>query len=182
MVAEKGHRRLTSNADEPSEIFVVGKWLKSSYVIEVRAPSDNQLVRFTHEATPSIVDEAIYEGHRSQRELAALAPFERCEILRTVASKMVPTRIAGVTLERESGQALRDARTEIERSALTFRVASEEAERVSGEVLDLGINRVSRERLALTRRFPVSLVAGITPFNLPVSPSAHKIAPAMPIG
>ncbi|MGH7614575.1 MAG: aldehyde dehydrogenase family protein [Gemmatimonadales bacterium] len=33
--------------------------------------------------------------------------------------------------------------------------------------------------MALTRRFPLSPVVGITPFNFPVLLTAHKIAPAM---
>jgi glyceraldehyde-3-phosphate dehydrogenase (NADP+) len=37
-------------------------------------------------------------------------------------------------------------------------------------------------RLALTRRFPLSPVVGITPFNFPVLLAAHKLAPAMACG
>lgn len=53
---------------------------------------------------------------------------------------------------------------------------------ISGEVIDLGLNQVSRGRMGITRRFPAGPVAGISPFNLPLSLAAHKLAPAMAVG
>jgi glyceraldehyde-3-phosphate dehydrogenase (NADP+) len=70
----------------------------------------------------------------------------------------------------------------VERSALTFRVAAEEAARLNGEFMPLDINPASRGRFGITRRFPAGPVAGISPFNLPLSLAAHKVAPAMAVG
>ena len=85
-------------------------------------------------------------------------------------------------LSEEAGKPIKDARTEVERTAMTFRIAAEEAERISGEVIDLGLNQVSRGRIGIARRFPAGPVAGISPFNLPLSLAAHKLAPAMAAG
>ena len=169
--------------DQPVEIFVGGEWLSSPYEIEVRAPGDGHLVGRTYEATSEMVDAAIEAGLASRRALAAQAPYERSAILRRVSELMTERlEVIARLLSAEAGKPIKDSRTEVERSALTFRVAAEEAERQVGEVIDLGINKASRGRLGLTRRFPAGLVAGIAPFNLPVSLSAHKLAPAMAVG
>jgi acyl-CoA reductase-like NAD-dependent aldehyde dehydrogenase len=167
----------------PVPLFVAGAWMTSEDVIDVRAPGDGRLVGQTYEATAEMVETAIVAGLASQPALRAQAPYERSAILRRV-SELILDRAAGIAtlLSAENGKPVRDARTEVERSALTFRVAAEEAERIGGEVLDLGINKASRGRLGITRRFPAGLVAGITPFNLPVSLSSHKLAPAMAVG
>jgi glyceraldehyde-3-phosphate dehydrogenase (NADP+) len=40
----------------------------------------------------------------------------------------------------------------------------------------------SEERIGLVRRFPVGVVAGISPFNFPLNLVAHKVAPAIASG
>jgi glyceraldehyde-3-phosphate dehydrogenase (NADP+) len=130
-----------------------------------------------------MVDTAIESGLAAQAALNAQAPFERSAILRRVSTLISERReLIATLLSAEAGKPVRDARTEVERAALTFRVAAEESERGGGDVLDLGINKASSGRLGITRRFPTGLVAGITPFNLPVSLSSHKLAPAMAVG
>jgi glyceraldehyde-3-phosphate dehydrogenase (NADP+) len=49
-------------------------------------------------------------------------------------------------------------------------------------VLPADVAPHGKGRLAITRRFPLSPVVGITPFNFPVLLAAHKIAPAMACG
>jgi glyceraldehyde-3-phosphate dehydrogenase (NADP+) len=157
--------------------------MTSETIIDVRSPGDGHLVGQTYEASSAMVELAIEAGLKSQASLSAQAPYERSSVLRRVAELILERAdLLASLLSAEAGKPIRDARTEIERSALTFRVAAEEAERQGGEVIDLGINKASRGRLGLTRRFPAGLVAGITPFNLPVSLSAHKVAPAMAVG
>src|SRR5439155_150503 len=56
------------------------------------------------------------------------------------------------------------------------------APHVGGEVLPTDALPVGAGRLAITRRFPLSPIVGITPFNFPVLLAAHKIAPAMACG
>ncbi|MCC6347136.1 MAG: aldehyde dehydrogenase family protein [Nitrospirales bacterium] len=82
----------------------------------------------------------------------------------------------------ESGKPLRDARGEVDRSVLTFRVAAEEASRIGGEVIPLDRNPFSEGRWGFTRRFPAGPVIGITPFNFPLNLVSHKVAPAIASG
>ena len=40
----------------------------------------------------------------------------------------------------------------------------------------------SKDRVGITRRFPIGPIAGISPFNFPLNLAAHKVAPAIASG
>ena len=167
----------------PVPMFLGGTWSESDQPVEVWTPGGERLVGTTFEATAAQLEQATEAAVASQRQLAAQAPYERSAVLRAVAQGITEQHeeLARL-LSEEAGKPIKDARTEAERTAMTFRVAAAEAERISGEVIDLGLNQVSRGRIGITRRFPAGPVAGISPFNLPLSLAAHKLAPAMAVG
>src|SRR5438034_10347164 len=82
----------------------------------------------------------------------------------------------------EAGKPIRDALVEVDRATLTFRLGAEEAERLVGEVIPLDLLPSSKDRVGITRRFPIGPVAGISPFNFPLNLAAHKVAPAIAAG
>lgn len=166
-----------------AKMFLGGTWSESGQPVEVWTPGGERLVGTTFEATAGQLEQATEAAVASQRALAAQAPYERSAVLRSVAQALGDQREEFARLlSEEAGKPIKDARTEVERTAMTFRIAAEEAERISGEVIDLGLNQVSRGRIGITRRFPAGPVAGISPFNLPLSLAAHKLAPAMAAG
>ena len=65
---------------------------------------------------------------------------------------------------------------------LTFRLGAEEAERMTGEVIPLDLLPSSKDRVGITRRFPIGPIAAISPFNFPLNLAAHKLAPAIASG
>jgi len=82
----------------------------------------------------------------------------------------------------EAGKPIADARKEVERAIQTFRIAAEEAKRIGGDVTPADWTPGTEGRIALTRRFPIGPILGITPFNFPVNLVAHKLAPAIASG
>jgi glyceraldehyde-3-phosphate dehydrogenase (NADP+) len=86
------------------------------------------------------------------------------------------------TITLESGKPIRDALVEVDRATLTFRLGAEEAERMTGELIPLDLMASSKDRLGVTRRFPLGPIAGISPFNFPLNLAAHKVAPALAAG
>ena len=115
--------------------------------------------------------------------MAALPAFRRAEILRSVAAGLAADREAiGRTIAGEAGKPLRDARTEVDRAAMTFEVAAEEARRIGGELIPMDLAPHGQGRMAITRRVPVGPVAAISPFNFPLNLAAHKLAPAIAAG
>lgn len=82
----------------------------------------------------------------------------------------------------EAGKPIRDARGEVTRLIDTFRLAAEEAVRLTGEWLPLDISPRAAGYQAIVRRFPLGPCGFITPFNFPMNLVAHKVAPAIAAG
>jgi acyl-CoA reductase-like NAD-dependent aldehyde dehydrogenase len=74
------------------------------------------------------------------------------------------------------------ARTEVDRSVLTFKTAAEEAARLGGETIPLDLTEGNEGRWGVMQRFAVGPVLAITPFNFPLNLVSHKVAPAMAAG
>jgi acyl-CoA reductase-like NAD-dependent aldehyde dehydrogenase len=114
------------------------------------------------------------------REMPA---YLRAAALRHVADGLAAARDdMAHTLALEAGQPIVQARLELDRAIFVFRDAAEEATRIQGEVLPTDSIPAGAGRIAITRRFPLSPIVAITPFNFPVLLAAHKIAPAMACG
>jgi acyl-CoA reductase-like NAD-dependent aldehyde dehydrogenase len=82
----------------------------------------------------------------------------------------------------ENGKPLKWARAEATRAVSVFRIASEEARRLDGDVQRLDGDASSAGRMAVIRRFSRGPVLGIAPFNFPLNLVAHKVAPALAVG
>ncbi|MBA3445078.1 MAG: aldehyde dehydrogenase family protein [Gemmatimonadales bacterium] len=89
--------------------------------------------------------------------------------------------LAGL-LAAEAGKPLALARAEIDRAVFVFRQGAEEAGRMGGEVIPMDLQPHGERRWGITRRFPLSPITAIIPFNFPVLLAAHKLAPAIACG
>jgi glyceraldehyde-3-phosphate dehydrogenase (NADP+) len=137
----------------------------------------------TYLASDVQLEEAIEAAATGFEAIRRLPAYERSRALRAVSAGIEARRDELAELiVRESGKPIRDARTEVDRGALTFRLAGEEAERMVGETIPLDIGPAHVGRTGITRRFPVGPVIGISPFNFPLNLAAHKVAPAIAAG
>jgi len=168
---------------KPQKILVAGSWEESPHPHEIRSPFDGRVVGSTFLASPEQMERAVIGAQVGFERMRALGAWERSEILRKTASGISARKEELATLlSAEAGKPIRDARAEIYRGALTFRLAAEEAERMIGETIPLDLAPSSKGRLGITRRFPVGPVLGISPFNFPLNLAAHKVAPAIAAG
>ena len=86
-------------------------------------------------------------------------------MLQTLADLLESKRTDFVDLiVREAGKPIGYARTELDRGVVTLRMAAEEATRFEGEVVPMDFG-IGEGKTALTKRFPVGVVAGITPLR-----------------
>jgi len=164
-------------------IFVAGAWVDSATPLEVRAPYDDALVGTTWLGQAPDLDRASDAAVAAAPAIAAMPAYERAALLRRVSDTLRERRepLAAV-LAAEAGKPLRDAGAEVDRASLTFSVAADESQRMMGEVLPLDLAPAGARRFALTRRFPLGAIAGISPFNFPLNLVAHKLAPAIAAG
>ena len=168
---------------KPQKILVAGSWEESPHPHEIRSPFDGRVVGSTFLASAEQMERAVVGAAAGYERMRSLGAWERADILRKTAAGIGARREElAALLSAEAGKPIRDARAEIDRGALTFRLAAEEAERMIGETIPLDLAPASKGRLGITRRFPVGPVLGISPFNFPLNLAAHKVAPAIAAG
>jgi glyceraldehyde-3-phosphate dehydrogenase (NADP+) len=164
-------------------VYLAGQWERSSRPLPVTNPFDGSSVAGTWLASDADVERAIAAAAGAAPVMRHLPAYERAAILAKVSAILTRRRDEiGRTLAGEAGKPIRDALTEVDRAAMTFHVASEEARRIGGEVIPLDLAAHGKGRIAIVRRFPIGPVAAISPFNFPLNLSAHKLAPAVAAG
>ena len=168
----------------PQPIYLAGHWVTSPQLLEVHDPSHpGRLAGSTYLASEDQYEDAVTAAQRGFEAMRQLPAYERGRALRAISAGIAARRDELATLiVRESGKPIRDARVEVDRGALTFRLAAEEAERMVGEAIPLDIGPAHVGRTGITRRFPVGPVAAISPFNFPLNLAVHKVAPAIATG
>ncbi len=164
-------------------LLIGGKWEESDSHFEVVNPFNNQPVAKVCRASGAHAEKALSAAHNARTLIGALPSHKKAAILQKTSELLLQRREElSRTITLENGKPINESRTEVDRAALTFRIASEEASRIGGEFIGLDRNRFSEGRWGITRRFPCGPVLGITPFNFPLNLVAHKIAPAIAAG
>jgi acyl-CoA reductase-like NAD-dependent aldehyde dehydrogenase len=163
--------------------LLCGKEWNEGDALEVRSPWDQGLVGRVTLATRADARQAVHHAVASLRRTRALPRWKRREILEDVAAALIEQKERFAQLiVAEAGKPIRLARTEVDRTVLTFKAAAEEAARLGGESLPLDLTEGNEGRWGLVQRFPVGPVLAITPFNFPLNLVAHKLAPAIAAG
>ena len=167
----------------PVPIYLAGEFVEAGTPLDVHDPASGELVATTFQARPDELERAIAAAVEAFGQTRRLASFERRDALAHVAACIERDADELATLlSRESGKPIKDARGEVARGALTFRIAAEEATRINGEWLPLDWAPANKGRHGIVRRYPIGPVAGISPFNFPLNLAAHKVAPAIAAG
>jgi acyl-CoA reductase-like NAD-dependent aldehyde dehydrogenase len=169
---------------KPHPIYLAGRWVESPDVLEIANPADPaNPAGSTYNATEAQYDEAVEAAVAAFEVTRRLPAYERSRILHEISNGIRARREEiGRLIALEAGKPIRDALVEVDRACLTFRLGAEEAERLTGELIPLDLLPSSKDRIGITRRFPIGPIAGISPFNFPLNLAAHKIAPAIASG
>jgi acyl-CoA reductase-like NAD-dependent aldehyde dehydrogenase len=164
-------------------MLIGGQWREGAKTYEVRDPYRGDVVARAPESSLQDLDDALAAASAAKAKAAVMPGYERAAILRKVAQLLVERadEIAEI-MSRETGKAISDARAEVVRSQDTIQLSAEEAIRIQGEQVPLDGSPMGAGKLALLLRFPVGVVAAITPFNAPFNLACHKFAPALAAG
>ncbi len=172
-------------ATAPTEIpmLIGGEWRAASESYEVRDPYRGEVVSHAPRSSLAELDAALDAAVGSKAKAAATPAYERAALLHR-AGKLLVERADSIAeiMARETGKAVKDAKAEIVRSQDTLSLSAEEAVRIEGEHIPLDASAMGAGKICFMLRFPVGVVAGITPFNAPVNLACHKIAPAIAAG
>ncbi len=164
-------------------MLIGGAWRFAADAYEVVDPYRGEVLATAPKSTPADLDAALDAAVAAKGGIAAMPGYERAALLRR-AHALLLERAEDIarTMSRETGKSLKDARSELVRTQETVLLSAEEAVRIEGEHVPLDATAMGAGKIAFLLRFPVGVVAAITPFNAPVNLAAHKIAPAIAAG
>ncbi len=164
-------------------LYVDGKWVRRGKKFDVVNPYDGTVVGKVPYATPDTVSRAIGAAYAERSAMARMPLHERAGILyRTSETLEKRKEDFAKMIALESGKAWKYAIGEVNRAVQTFKFAAVEAMKIHGETIPMSAATGSESRIAFYERFPIGVVASISPFNFPLNLVAHKIAPAIAAG
>lgn len=165
------------------KFLIKDQWCKSKDISEIKNPFNNELVSKVYNASKSDFDKAINVSIEAFNETRKLSRFKRSEILKRIYLLMEKRKDEFVNLiVDEAGKPITYAISEVDRAIITFKIASEEILRFGGEFLPIDISSTTEGYNSITSRFPIGVIAGISPFNFPLNLASHKVAPAIATG
>lgn len=168
---------------ECKRLFIGGKWIDTLKSMDVVNPYNNEVIAKVCVAREEDVDNALRSAFNAKKEMANLPAVKRGEILDNL-TKLIERDSDEIakTISLESGKGLSFAKGEVQRSIETFKFSSDEARRISGELIPFDASKSGINRFGYYKRYPVGVVAAITPFNFPLNLVAHKVGPAIAAG
>lgn len=164
-------------------MYLAGEWVECARTIAVLDPQDNREIDRVPAASVDDMRKAIEAAQEGYRISAALPVHERIAILNKAADYIAAHHEEyAVTIACEGSKTIREARKEVTRCIQTIRISAEEARRINGETIAFDQMPGSEQRVGYFYRFPIGIVAAITPFNDPLNLVAHKVGPAIAAG
>jgi len=164
-------------------LFLAGRPTDASSEIVVTNKFTGKPAARVAQADARAIDQAIAAAHSARDACRRLPAYVRSAILQHVSRRLAERQeeFARV-LAIEAGKPIKDGRGEVSRAIDTFRIASEEAMRITGEYLPLDVSARSQGCEGICKRVPIGVCSFISPFNFPINLAAHKIAPAIAAG
>jgi acyl-CoA reductase-like NAD-dependent aldehyde dehydrogenase len=164
-------------------MLINGEWQDASVSYDTHDPFRDEIVSHVPESDLSHLDTALGAAVAAKEIMAAMPGYQRADLLRRAADLLVERAdLFAEAISREIGKAITDARAEVARSIETIRLSAEEAIRIEGEQIPLDGSAMGAGKFAFMLRFPVGVVAAVTPFNAPLNLACHKVAPALAAG
>ncbi len=151
--------------------------------LEITDKFSGEVVARAAMADAAAIDRAIQAAVDAEEPLRRMAAYERQAVLDHCVTRFQERfdELAHA-LCLEAGKPIKDARGEVTRLIDTFRIASEESVRMTGELLPLDITPRARGYSSIWKRVPIGPCSFISPFNFPLNLAAHKVAPALAVG
>jgi glyceraldehyde-3-phosphate dehydrogenase (NADP+) len=151
--------------------------------IEVINPFSGERVGSVPRGGAAEVDRAVQVARTGAEEMRRMPLHRRAAILAETARLLLAdAEPLARLITSEAGKTIREARAEVGRAAGIFQLAAEETRRLHGETLPFDALPNGEGRTGYWTREPLGVVGAITPWNVPLALTAHKVAPALGAG
>ncbi len=163
------------------KLFLAGEWVetRSGKIVDDINPADGSVYARVHTAGPEEVETAIAKAVEAQKVWISLLPEQREKVLLRAADHMEENidRYVQMLIE-ESGSCYIKSLDEVQQTVNIFRTAAGECRRIDGGI----VPAEAGGEMSYWKRYPLGVVAGISPFNYPLILSANKVALALAAG
>jgi acyl-CoA reductase-like NAD-dependent aldehyde dehydrogenase len=163
------------------EMLIAGSWKPAAEggTFSVSSPATDRICAELASASSVDVDIAVLAAKKAFERHAATTVFERAEWCRRVAD-LLDSRKEDIALELvvEQGKPIDDALAEVGSAAEGFRLAAEEAVRLTGSTIPVH----DPQKRVMTFRRPQGVLGVITPWNFPINIPVEYLGPALATG
>lgn len=166
------------NAYPNIELLIGGEWRSSATGEPVINPADESAIGFLPHASDQDLEDAIAAAHAALAVWRRFSPDRRARIMRDAAALLrswtpeIASAICG-----EQGKTIAQAVAEVERACNLLEWDAEEGRRLYGHTIpsEAGVSYA-------TRRQPIGVVAGFSPWNAPINSPSRKVGAALAAG
>ncbi len=162
-----------------TDAYIDGQWRAGAKRFNVVNPATLETIAAVADLGAAETEQAIAAAHRAFPAWAAKTAHERGALMRKWFDLMMADldRLA-LTITREGGKPLAEARGEAEYGAQFIDWYAEEAKRAYGRTVPANVG----SRRYVTIKQPIGVAAAIAPWNFPMAMITRKAAPALAAG
>jgi acyl-CoA reductase-like NAD-dependent aldehyde dehydrogenase len=164
-------------------LYINGQRCTGDGLIDAIEPTRGAVAALLHAPSPAQIEASVDAAVQAFKTWGKTPAHARSAILAKLARAVTEAKPQIVEMMiATTGKTRRDASGEVDRSAETLAIAAEEALRIEGFEVPMDASPRGVGKVAFVRRYPVGVVAAITPFNAPLNTVCHKVAPALAAG
>jgi succinate-semialdehyde dehydrogenase/glutarate-semialdehyde dehydrogenase len=159
-------------------LYIGGAWRRAANYLPIVNPADETVLGQCPVASTADLDDALAAAARGFAVWSRTSPHVRADVLRRAAALMRERQEEiALSITREHGKPIAQARLEVIRGCEFFEWDAGEATRIYGRVIpsEPGIRYV-------VHHHPIGTVAAFSPWNFPMSQPCRKIAGAIASG
>ncbi len=164
-------------------LLIDGKRTPGNGALAAIEPTSGRASHEVEVAGPDEVDAAARAARNAFATFGRQPAHARSRVLHAAARLVAAEKDDFVeAMIATTGKTRRDASGEVDRSVETLGICAEEALRIEGFEVPMDSSPRGEGRIAIARRYPIGVIAAITPFNAPLNTVCHKIGPAFAAG
>lgn len=165
------------------KFFINNEFETGDEIIEIKNPYTNKVTKKVYKSNQDHINSSLNYLIRVFPKYKATPTYIKSGLLERISNKISEKKDELSNLiTLETGKPIKFSKIEVERAILTFKLGSEEAKRVEGELLNLDLLKGSEGVIGIVKRFPIGVILAITPWNFPINLVAHKLSPALASG
>ena len=166
------------------EKFIIeNDFVSSDQIAEIRNPFNDKVVSKAYRSDKNHTNTSLNYLSEIFQKYRESPVYLRSELLERISDKISDkSEYLSQLVTLETGKPIKFSRIETERAVLTFKLGSEEAKRIDGEVINLDLMKDSENVTGIIKRFPVGVLLAITPWNFPLNLISNKPSPALSEG